>query len=213
MSDKTMIDYEIRDSPLSRFFASRQSIDSSQKSAVILSERIFLGYVNLRGETSDVSFMNAISDVLGVFVPSEPNTIVDGDFGQLIWLGPDEWLLIAEQKTESVLIKSLQNKLRDIRSAVTDVSGGQTIIRLTGASSSDVLLKGCSLDLHQRSFSTGRCAQTLVAGMGVTIIHVDDTPTFDLIVRRSLAEYLACWIEDASQEYGFGVVTNRLENE
>ena len=33
------------------------------------------------------------------------------------------------------------------------------------------------------------------------------------ILYSSLAEYLAWWIEDASQEYGFGVVTNSIENE
>jgi sarcosine oxidase gamma subunit len=31
---------------------------------------------------------------------------------------------------------------------------------------------------------------------------VDQTPSFDLIVRRSYAEYLALWLKDAAEEYG-----------
>ena len=48
--------------------------------------------------------------------------------------------------------------------------------------------------------------QTLVASVGAIIRHMDEKPSFDLIVRRSLAEYLALWLEDAAQEYGLEVV-------
>ena len=86
------------------------------------------------------------------------------------------------------------------------MSGGQTVITIQGPHARGVLAKGCSLDLHPRVFSPGLCAQTLVAGVGAIIRQIDEKPSYDLIVRRSLAEYLAHWLEDAAQEYGLEVV-------
>jgi sarcosine oxidase gamma subunit len=35
----------------------------------------------------------------------------------------------------------------------------------------------------------------------VTILRVDDAPTFDLVVRRSFADYLREWLQDGAMEY------------
>ena len=70
----------------------------------------------------------------------------------------------------------------------------------------DVLREGCSLDFHPRVFRPGLCAQTTVAKAGVLIYYVDQEPTIDLIVRRSFAEYLALWLQDAALECGFTMI-------
>ena len=80
------------------------------------------------------------------------------------------------------------------------MSGGQAVVNITGAHSRDLLAKGCGLDLHPRAFGPGRCAKTILAKAGVIIRQVDDSPSFDVIVRRSVADYLARWLEDAAQE-------------
>jgi len=65
-----------------------------------------------------------------------------------------------------------------------------------------VLAKGCTLDLHPRSFATGRCAQTGLAKASILISKFDDVPTFEVFVRRSFAEYLALWLQHAGAGYG-----------
>ena len=40
----------------------------------------------------------------------------------------------------------------------------------------------------------------------MTIRCVDDAPSFELIVRRSFADYTALWLHDAALEYGCAVV-------
>ena len=90
--------------------------------------------------------------------------------------------------------------------AVTDITGGQTVISVTGPAARDVLAKGCPLDLHPTVFKPTHCAQTLLAKANVVIRCIDDdSPSFELIVRRSFAEYAAGWLEDAGVEYGVGV--------
>ena len=96
----------------------------------------------------------------------------------------------------------MESALGDIHSSVTDQTGGQTIIRISGPSARDLLAKGCTLDLHPTVFGPGRCAQTMVAKAMATIVYIDDAPTFDLMVRRSFAEYLRVWLQDAALEYG-----------
>lgn len=206
MSDRMVSNDRNRESPLSQFFSSRQVDVRLREFGVILGERAFLGHVNLRGDPENPAFLEAVNAVLGASLPTEPNTAVEGDGMGALWLGPDEWLLITPPKMESHLMECLRKALAGIFSAVTDVSGGQTVISVQGPHARDVLTKGCSLDIHPRVFGSGHCAQTLLASVPVTIRQVDERPSFDLIVRRSFAEYLALWIEDAAQEYGMEVV-------
>jgi sarcosine oxidase subunit gamma len=186
-----------RESPLSQFAA-----EASGKSGVQISERPFQGHVNLRGDVGDDAFLEAAGGALGCSLPLAPNMVAGGAGLKVLWLGPDEWLIITAPDGESTIVASLEAALGDMHSSVTDVTGGQTIIRLSGPSAGDLLAKGCPLDLHPRVFGPGRCAQTLVAKAMVTMMHVDDAPTFDLVVRRSFADYLRAWLQDAAQEFG-----------
>ena len=93
-----------------------------------------------------------------------------------------------------------------MHTSVTDVTGGQTVITLRGPSARDVLAKGCPLDLHPLVFQPGDCAQTLLGKANVIIRCVDDSPSYELIVRRSFADYAALWLHDAALEYGCAVV-------
>ena len=186
-----------RESPLTAWPA-----EASGQSSVQIGERPFQGHVNLRGDAGDAVFLKAVEGVLGCSLPLAPNTVVDNAGLTVLWLGPDEWLIITPPNGESAIVESLEAALGDMFSSVTDTTGGQTVIRLSGPSARDLLAKGCPLDLHPRVFGPGRCAQTLVAKAMATIIHVDDAPTFDLVIRRSFADYLRAWLQDAAMESG-----------
>ena len=69
-----------------------------------------------------------------------------------------------------------------------------------------MLAKGCPLDLHPLVFRPGDCAQTLLAKANIIIRCVDDSSSYELIVRRSFADYAALWLHDAALEYGCTVV-------
>lgn len=66
----------------------------------------------------------------------------------------------------------------------------------------EALAKVCSLDLHPRRFGPGRCAQTLLARCGAILHQLDDAPSYDLLPRRSYAEYLWMLLTDAIAEFG-----------
>ena len=195
-----------RCSPLSEYVANTRGRTNTNGLALALTERPFLGHLNLRGNPEDRAFLDATQRCLQVPLPLKPNTVTENDAVTTLWLGPDEWLVVTEPSKEGGLARALGDALHGILFAVTDVTDGQTIIRISGAHTIDVLRKGCSLDVDPDIFSAGRCAQTLIAKVGVLIRCVDSSPSFELIVRRSFSEYLIAWLEDAAIEYGFEVI-------
>ncbi len=191
-----------RETPLARFNAAARDAGRPGDVGVRMTQRPFLGHLNLRGAPGDPAFLNAVETVLGFGLPLEPNTVAEGHGLAALWLGPDEWLVLTPPGQEAGLAQALRDALDGQHVAITDVSGGQTVINIGGDHARDVLAKGCSLDLHPRVFGPGRCAQSLIGKAGAIIRQIDDSPSFELIVRRSFAEYLALWLEDAAMEYG-----------
>ena len=171
-----------------------------------LFERPFLTHVNLRLDAADTKALAAAHRTLGLRLPLTPNTTAAAAALLVIWLGPDEWLLLAERQESGSLVAEMQAELADHSASAVDISAGQTVIRLRGPSTRDVLARGCALDLDPAVFPPGACAQTLLARAQVLLVAVDAAPTIDVIVRRSFAPYVATWLEDAGREHGLRFV-------
>ena len=167
-----------------------------------LFERPFLTHVNLRLDPGDTDALAAVHRVLGVHLPITPNTTAAADALLVIWLGPDEWLLLADCDDAGLLVAELQAELAGHVVSVVDISASQTVIRLRGHNTRDVLARGCALDLDPAVFQPGACAQTLLARAQVLLVAADSAPTIDVIVRRSFAPYVAAWLEDAGSQHG-----------
>ena len=133
--------------------------------------------------------------------PLEPNTANSG-MSTVYWLGPDEWLIVSPGGERPILPTLLEDAFTGMHASLNVVTGGYAGLRLSGGNAPDVLAKGCTLDLHPKIFQTGQCAQTGLAKAGILLSKVDDAPSFDIFVRRSFAEYLALWLQNAGAEHG-----------
>ena len=163
-------------------------------SGVTLEVRPDFGYLNLRGDPGDEQFLQAVQATLGQPLPTIANTFTAGENTQF-WLGPDEWLLATGPGKEREIAEQLRKTLSGQCHSLVDVTGGQILIRLRGSHVREVLAKGCTLDLHPHAFNVSQCAQTTLAKTSMLIAMIDDAPTFDIIVRRSFAEYAALWLQ------------------
>lgn len=165
---------------------------------VSLRERRFVGKVNLRGDAHGGPFAGIVRGVLGVGLPTAPNTTVShGDF-TVFWLGPDEWLIHTPEDGQGDLVERLRAALGAVHSAVTDVTDYYVVIELRGAACRDVMARGCALDLHPRSFRTGHCAQSHFSRASVLIHRVSDTG-MDVQVRWTYARYLWMYMSEAAE--------------
>ncbi len=166
-----------------------------------ISEAPLCDMLNLRGNASNIQFTQAVLDVSGLRVPVIPNTASLSDKRQLLWLGPDEWLLKlhnanpqgAGDATES----ALRNALLGQHVSIVQVGSGNTTLRVQGPAAADLLARGCPLDLHPRAFPTGSLAQTHIAKASATILCIETATNFEVTVRRSFADYLCRWLQQA----------------
>jgi len=117
--------------------------------------------------------------------PVEPNTTAELDGRTVVWLGPDEWLVLGGREKDY-----------PAAAAAVDVSAARVCLELAGPGAADVLAGGCSLDLDASAFAPGGCAQTLLARAQVVLLR-PQLERWWILVRPSFAPYLRAWLEDA----------------
>ena len=182
-----LADYSDRFAPLSR--ASNGSLE--------VLEIPFLTQINLRADPSEASIMESVRQRLGIDLPVLPNTVASAGDRSALWLGPDEWLIVAPPG-QAAAIEQSTGKALAASGSVVDVSANRTTIRLEGSAACELLAFGCAIDLHPLAFGPARCAQTMLAKAQVIIQQTEATPRFYLYVRASFASYLADWLLDAA---------------
>lgn len=172
--------------------------------ALVVKEAPACSHLNLRGSAQDQNFVNGISQVLDIALPTEPGTYNCSQEAAIYWLGPDEWMLVS--RTEAAELEAALRKVLSGHISLVDVSGGQTLINLRGAEDAlQTLLKKSSVydfaAWSRASKDSGHCTQTTFAKATAVVSNKSDG-SFDLIVRRSFADYIALWLLDAGQEFG-----------
>jgi sarcosine oxidase subunit gamma len=163
-----------------------------------IEEKPFLGYLNLRARNNDTGFLAATLKVLGCEPPSTANTVIESGDYRIYWLGPDEWLVVIPVGQQDRVKSELLAALKGVFCSVVDNSSGLTMLHITGDTAAALLATDCPFDLHPREFKPGQCAQTRLAKAGMTISPLADNAGFEVIIRRSFADYLLLWLQDAA---------------
>ena len=134
-----------------------------------------------------------VAAALGLELP-EANLVAESGGRRALWLGPDEWLVVAADGEERALVAILEEAI-GADGAVVDLSANRTGLDLSGPQAAEVLATCMALDLHPRVFGPGRCAQTLLQKAPVIVERRGDD-AFLLLVRPSFAAYVAEWLVD-----------------
>ncbi len=172
---------------------------SGERTAIV--ERGSRTSIVVRGDARDVRFVRAMAAATGLEPPVAPGTTAHHLLDAVLWLGPDEWLVVSETQPGHALASRMQQALQGLHAAVIDVSDARVVYAVTGAHARDVLAKGCALDLHPRAFSLGQCASSLLAEVPVLIHQRSAEPCFELYVARSVGEYVRAWLRAAVREH------------
>lgn len=119
----------------------------------------------------------------------------------LVWSGPDQWLLVAQERAGFAgTLSSLS-----AHAAVADQSQSRAVLRLSGPRVRDVLAKGVMLDLHHSVFPPGRAAATSIAHIGVNLWRREDDAggaVLEIAVPRSMAGSFWSWLAASAGEFG-----------
>ncbi len=162
----------------------------------------FLAQLDLRADPADATLMERLASAIGVAPPGRANTFAVTPDGarQVVWLGPDEWLVVGAPGNATALDASLGEAIDESAGAVVDVSSGRTTIALGGPRARAILEHGCSIDLHPRAFGPGSAVQTMLGRANVILMQLSERPDYRILVRPSFAAYLAGWIVDAAAD-------------
>lgn len=134
----------------------------------------------------------------GVHIPAAACRAVSKDVRAALWLGPDEWLLLAPEAQADCVAVALESALRNLPHSLVDVSHRQVAFSISGQLAATLLNSGCPLDLDPRAFPVDMCTRTVLAKAEVVLWRMA-VDTFRLEVWRSYAEYLALFLAEAAR--------------
>jgi sarcosine oxidase subunit gamma len=195
----------------SPFAHRRADLVAASSARIRFSELPFLTMISLRVELGSAA-ADRVETVLGSRLPG-PGTVsaaaaaAGAGLGRsVLWLGPDEWLVVGPDGDAGELGSLLAAALAGGPGSTVDVSAGYAILVLAGPSARELLEKGCTLDLHPRAFTTGQCAGTTLARGQMLLWQVGAEvpqagPAYRLLVRPSFADYFTDWLTDAAAEF------------
>jgi sarcosine oxidase subunit gamma len=191
----------VMQSPLHPFglVAKQEKVNDSK--GAWANEIALLGYISLRGNSQNEAFIYAVNTALSIALPTQACSMVYTAWGSILWLSPDEWLIVCKRDQRAALQQSLETALAGIHSQVVDNSGGFTTVLLKGKNASDVLHHCTVYDLNM--LQAGKVVGTTFGKTSIFLHKQVDG--YSLIFRRSFADYIWRYLERSAQPYGFGI--------
>ena len=144
---------------------------------------------------ADFEAASAIGNKLGFKLPSRPRSSAGNEAVTALWLGPDEWMLVAQSGTATG--KKLDGLDGALFSAV-DVSHRNTAIMVEGTKAADAINSGCPQDLSLDGFPVGACARTILAKSEI-ILWRESEHKFRVECWGSFADYVWNYLVDAAK--------------
>jgi methylglutamate dehydrogenase subunit D len=172
---------------------------------VVITERLGLGLATVAARKG-APVRAAVKASYGVDLPDN-STVGRGPDVSFVGYGPGQWLAVSEALAGEGLARELKHRLKGLAS-VSDQSGGRTVLRLSGPRAGDLLAKGLPIDLHPSAFGPGSAATSTISLMGVQLWQVDDAPTYDIALFRSLSGSFWRWLIASAAEFGYEVTTS-----
>ncbi len=119
----------------------------------------------------------------------------------MLWLGPDERLLLAPADQRLTLIAAIAATLAGQAHSLVDISHRQVAFALHGSEAVRLLNAQCPLELTLAAFPVGMCTRTIYAKSEIVLWRTA-TDRFHIEVWRSFAPYMVTLLQDVARESG-----------
>ena len=146
-----------------------------------------------------ISTIGRVTAAFGVEPAMEPCRATVAGERAALWLGPDEWLLLAKEGEAAAIIDALTGALAPLPHSLVDVSHRQTALKVSGEHAALLLNAGCPLDLDRHAFPVGMCTRTLLQKTEIVLWRIAEN-VFHLEVARSFAPYAWRFLEQAERD-------------
>ncbi|MCW2309866.1 sarcosine oxidase subunit gamma [Rhodobium gokarnense] len=144
----------------------------------------------------------AVKKALGVPLPGASKIAATGDIS-LLWLGPNEWMVVGAPETEADLAGRLEEALGETPHQVVRISDYYTTIAISGTGARQALSKLTTLDLDPVAFKPGEVrGSNFAKAVAVLALPEGGEEVFDLHIRASMADYIWCLLTRSGREFG-----------
>ncbi|WP_157016295.1 sarcosine oxidase subunit gamma [Mesorhizobium xinjiangense] len=141
----------------------------------------------------------ALSKALGVTLPQTPKSSAVSKDGArtALWLGPDEWLIVAPDGTDLAGEAAGAGALH----AAVDIAHRNAAILVEGAGAQACLAAGCPQDLSPAAFPVGAVSRTVFGKAEIVLVRTGED-AFRVEVWRSFADYAWTLLAEAARDAG-----------
>jgi len=182
------------------------NLNKKNYNGVAIEELSLTGKINIRGKSSDKEFMKNIGSALNLVLPIEPNVRIFNNNISIMWLGPNEWLVIAPENEKDGIISLLKSNLNPQKTAITDVSFNRTVLRLEGEKVFTLLSKFLVANLEKILKTNFSVAQSIFIKIPVLFVRNntdEELTSLDLHLNRSHTKYVYELLVDGSKNLNF----------
>ncbi|MGI9245444.1 MAG: sarcosine oxidase subunit gamma [Steroidobacteraceae bacterium] len=116
-----------------------------------------------------------------------------------LWLGPDEWLLLAPESELAAISSALAVSVGALPHSLVEVSQRQVALVVRGTEAEWLLDSQCPLPLNLRDFPVGMCTRTLY-GKAEIVLWRTGQDAFHVEVWRSFAAYVVEMLREVARE-------------
>ena len=139
-----------------------------------------------------------VGAAFGVTPPTRPLGSASEGARAALWLGPDEWLLLAEGAPAD-LAATLEAALAGAFHTLVDVSHRQVGVEISGPGAARTLAAGVPLDLDLAAFPVGMATRTLLLKAEITLWR-RGADHFRLETGRSFSPYVAAVLTRSARD-------------
>ncbi|MEJ8474519.1 sarcosine oxidase subunit gamma [Roseibium algae] len=155
-----------------------------------------LARISLRAREASLA---EIGTAFGTSIPTRPLTAETAQGRAALWLGPDEWLLLASEADLEPIQTSIADKLGAQPHALVDVSDRQDALIVTGSKAEWLLNSGIPIDLDITAFPVGMVTRTLFHKAPVMVLRTG-SETYVVEAWGSFMDYVTGLLLEASEE-------------
>jgi len=156
------------------------------------------GMITLRGDQSSAAIKKAVLSVAGTVMPEQREAIFS-DTGGVVWMSPDELMLLCPYSEVEARVAALNGALAGTHALAVNVSDARTVFRVSGPAARDVLSKLTPADLSPEVFGPGQVRRSRLAQVSAAF-WMEDDETFGLFCFRSVAQYAFDLLKVAAAE-------------
>lgn len=156
-------------------------------------------FISVRGQLGDPAIREAYARA-GLNAPERALSLTQNPNETLLWISPNECLLICPLAQREQWLSRLREALADCFAAVVDTSGTFAYLELRGEQAAQCLAKVCHYDFDEANFPVGKVVSSVIKAIPCHFIRTEQSG-IRVLLRFSFAHFLYRLIAHAAAEF------------